>query len=909
MAQNVFLPTTFAEEAGPVFDVVRDQEEEASTPESEPQETPENSQETPEPEPEPAAPAENQPADNTDQPTETDNPDETPEPESTPEPQSQPESESQPQPTTPPQPEPEPEFAPDNLVSKISQNINDNNGGNIEVGDILTYTVTVNQFIDPSNGIIPRLEVNLPIGAARFINDSLSVNGQSVRTALYNNYRDNNLKVVAYDPALKSESLVMTFQVRVLEPPLYFANAATPATINILDRSSGQTALVAELEDKTNVFAIAISPNGQQIYGLDSSDNQFFAYNILTQDVTDIGIASQEDLSVSCLDFNNTGDLYGIDSISNQILSFNLTTGQSQVVNQLRYSDGEFFNMKSGSCSFEGNTLYVISNTTAELTGQLFRTDINSGVVELIGDSNTPEFFTGLTQDYQDRLYATGKNNDSLYLIDPETLNVNPLAELDISHGGGDLTSSHEAQINFVSETLFYPNNTESHTLEATVSKSITQAPTKNLFPVTNAPQTAEDEETESPEGAEEISEETPQTTECLFLPSITTETSGPKVIWQNSCETTLLATLWSAGTPQQNLQLEIYKDNEDGQFSPENDYFITNLNTNESGQIQIAGLIPGNYFMAIDRSAIGLSAPQIQSLSIPGNIPNYELNIELAPNTDGLQGNILADVQYPTDQDGNVLGAGTARPDSNNFLYFAILILIVAIVVTTLTKSTKEFFWKKWSHKHPIKAFFKKIFPTLILLVSFGTALALPQTTLADLNVQWDYQDAEELVIPGSIITYKVTYYNPNETPETNGTIEVALPSNVEYVSDSLGLDLDDEDPENHEASSTPQTDTINDDSAEYFENINRIRFDLGQVNPDTYGFAIFQVRVTDQAFEAGADAIFLEAKLYSDQTSDIFLSASNPLDYAGFEAPPAAVEIFPNDVPPSTLEGAFRL
>lgn len=345
----------------------------------------------------------------------------------------------------------------------VDQVVQDLNGGRIELGDTLRYTVTViNDGPDALNNV--SVTSTFPSGAT-YVENTLHHTGGGVVTV-----GASPSKQVTYDWSEMDEGAYFTlsYEVVVSGSPLYLVdNIGFPAILYSVDKVTGKVQTLDRIEGEKNVYAAALSSDGRYLYGVNSIKNHLFRYDTLTQDVVVVGNLEAGNVKISCLDFNYHGVLWGADEKGDRLFTIDPATGQATEQFDLG------MNLKSGGCAFGADgKLYMVSNNNAKGKGALWVINTQTQSVGMVSSISEKEYVTGLAFDSDGQLLASGNKKDSLWDIDRNTGVGIKIGDFGSPHNDGDLATaaSQSLRLTNVVTTTYAGGNTTSHEIEAEIN-------------------------------------------------------------------------------------------------------------------------------------------------------------------------------------------------------------------------------------------------------------------------------------------------------------------------------------------------------------------------------------------------------------------------------------------------------
>jgi uncharacterized repeat protein (TIGR01451 family) len=269
----------------------------------------------------------------------------------------------------------------------------------------------------------------------------------------------------------------------------------------------------------------------------------------------------------------------------------------------------------------------------------------------------------------------------------------------------------------------------------------------------------------------------------------------------------------------------------------------------------------------------IGMNPVTVKVEDGNGGSDTQEFNIKVYDLVK-IDGDILIDLDTKEDMQGRVLGIKEQRfheasssGDATNVFWYVLLAKILFIL----------FIYNVFA----LRNLSKNIAAILIILPLLSGFVS---STHAAADVDRDFKDEGLKVKPGTVITYKIPYANSSETTiAKNVVITASIPKGTTYLRNSIGLDKNDKEPDDHSPTATPKTDKQSDDAC-YFDGSNwenqRIVCHVGDVQKKgrnySRGYVIYRVVVSNNL---KIDDIQVKAEITSYNGGKVLLDAENPV------------------------------
>ena len=294
----------------------------------------------------------------------------------------------------------------------FDQTYTDQNGGNLEVGDRLTVSVTYeNVWINPLND--PYLTTAFPQGT-EYVPGTYRINGNLTDDSLL--VDDIVLKSVHYQPTMASgEQVTVSFDVVISDSPMYMVDlSSSPVMLYEVDKSTGNATFIDSVDGQTGWFEMALSSDMTTLYG-DNINHEIYTYNLLTKQVTK---AFDPPVASWCIDFDLSGNMVFV--APDGVFTVNPSTGET--LSQFPLSGDPIGAWADTGCAMGAdNQMYISINNNATGTGRLWTVNPTTGEVTIRGDISDTETFSGLTISNDGTMYGMGTATDSLWQINKDT--------------------------------------------------------------------------------------------------------------------------------------------------------------------------------------------------------------------------------------------------------------------------------------------------------------------------------------------------------------------------------------------------------------------------------------------------------------------------------------------------------
>lgn len=353
----------------------------------------------------------------------------------------------------------------------ITQTMQDLNGNNIEVDDLLEYTVIIANTTgeDISN---PQFNEAIPVGT-EYVPNTLKVNDVAVTDAadgdaMQYDATQNTLGFNIQTIPAGSETAI-NFRVKVIGSPVYLVNSGNPAKAHRLNLKTGAIETTHELTGQQDVYGLALTNDGRYLFGVNSKTDSVFKYDLQEEKLTNIGSIGLGDVGVPCLDFSPGQSLYAGESKKDRTILINQSTGKGTEIARLRVDEKTKLDIQGGDCAFASDgMLYLMSNTSANRTGDLYIADAKTGYGYKVANVSQTQFFTGLALGTDGTLYASSNKDDGLYRLKTDGSEATFLGPFGVAHGGGDLATAAAQKLKIVAVAEYSDDNGNEETVTTT---------------------------------------------------------------------------------------------------------------------------------------------------------------------------------------------------------------------------------------------------------------------------------------------------------------------------------------------------------------------------------------------------------------------------------------------------------